>query len=102
MNVSAKTGEGLSEFIEILKKKGLVSESFSEKSAVVSNLRHKTALEKAREHLVKSVESIESKLSGEFISVDLRNAESALGEIIGIVTTDDILNNIFSQFCIGK
>lgn len=102
LNISAKTGEGLSEFIEILKKKSLVSESFSEKSAVVSNLRHKTALEKAREHLVKSVESIDSKLSGEFISVDLRNAESALGEIIGIVTTDDILNNIFSQFCIGK
>lgn len=102
LNVSAKTGEGISEFIDLLKKKSLVSESFSEKSAVVSNLRHKTALEKAKDHLIKSIESIEGKLSGEFISVDLRNAESALGEIIGIVTTDDILNNIFSQFCIGK
>ena len=102
IGVSAKTGEGISEFVELLKKKSLISDSFSEKSAVVSNLRHKTALEKANFHLLKSVESIEGKLSGEFISVDLRNAESALGEIIGIVTTDDILNNIFSQFCIGK
>lgn len=102
LNVSAKTGDGLIEFIDLLKRKSLVSESFSEKSAVVSNLRHKTALEKANFNLEKSIESIEGKLSGEFISVDLRNAESALGEIIGIVTTDDILNNIFSQFCIGK
>jgi tRNA modification GTPase len=41
-------------------------------------------------------------MSGEFIAVDLRNAESSLGEIIGKVTSDDILNNIFSKFCIGK
>jgi tRNA modification GTPase len=41
-------------------------------------------------------------MSGEFISVDLRNAENSLGEIIGKVTSDDILNNIFSKFCIGK
>ena len=69
---------------------------------MVSNLRHKTALEKSADHLKKAIDSISGSLSGEFISVDLRNAESALGEIIGKVTTDDILNNIFSQFCIGK
>jgi len=102
INISAKTGEGIKEFVELLKQKSLVTESFSEKSAVVSNLRHKTALEKAADHLEKAVESIDNKFSGEFISVDLRNAESALGEIIGKITTDDILNNIFSQFCIGK
>jgi len=43
-----------------------------------------------------------NKMTGEFISVDLRLAEEHLGEIIGKVTTDDILNNIFSKFCIGK
>ncbi len=41
-------------------------------------------------------------MSGEFIAVDLRNAIDSLSEIIGIVTTDDILNNIFDKFCIGK
>ena len=46
--------------------------------------------------------SAEEKMSGEFISVDLRTAENSLAEIIGVVTTDDILNNIFSKFCIGK
>jgi tRNA modification GTPase len=100
--ISSKTGDGITDFIELLKKKSFVSDSFSEKSAVVSNLRHKTALEKSVFHLKKAIDSINGNYSGEFISVDLRNAESALGEIIGKVTTDDILNNIFSQFCIGK
>jgi tRNA modification GTPase len=41
-------------------------------------------------------------MSGEFISVNLRNAAGSLGEIIGEVTSEDILNNIFTKFCIGK
>lgn len=102
LKVSAKTGFGIERFIDRLKRAAFVTDSFSEKNAVVSNLRHKTALQKAVEHLNKSVESIDNRLSGEFISVDLRYAENALGEIIGKVTTEDILNNIFSQFCIGK
>ena len=101
-NLSAKTGDGIKEFIEELKQKSFVTEHYSEKNAIVTNLRHKIALEKAADFLDKSILSIDNKLSGEFISVDLRNAESSLGEIIGKVTTDDILNNIFSQFCIGK
>lgn len=100
--VSAKTGEGIDNFIKILKEKSFVSDSFSEKSTIVSNLRHKNALEKAIVHLRQAIDSINGSFSAEFISVDLRNAENALGEIIGKVTTDDILNNIFSKFCIGK
>lgn len=100
--ISAKTGKGIDELLKHLTNVSFNSNSFTEKSAVVTNLRHKDALEKTREHLLKSVDSINKKLSGEFISVDLRNAESSLGEIIGKVTTEDILNNIFSKFCIGK
>ncbi len=102
LNISAKTGEGIKEFVSELKEKSFVSNHYSEKNAIVTNLRHKTALEKSADFLEKAAMSIDNKFSGEFISVDLRNAESALGEIIGKVTTDDILNNIFSQFCIGK
>ena len=102
LNISAKTGEGIKEFVNELKEKSFVTEHYSEKNAIVTNLRHKTALEKSSDYLEKAALSIDKKFSGEFISVDLRNAESALGEIIGKVTTDDILNNIFSQFCIGK
>lgn len=100
--ISAITGEGIDSFLDNLKRLSFDSNSFTEKNAVVTNLRHKDALEKSREHLLKSIDSINEKLSGEFISVDLRNAESSLGEIIGKITTDDILYNIFSKFCIGK
>lgn len=100
--ISAKTGEGIDELFSQLKQKAISSESFSEKGAVVSNLRHFNALSKTKELLISAVKSIDEKLTGEFIAVDLRNAESLLGEIVGKITTDDILNNIFSKFCIGK
>ncbi len=100
--ISAKTGEGIDELLKLLKQKTFGSQDYTEKSAVVSNLRHYNALKKAKESLLTALDSVKKKMSGEFISVDLRNAESQLGEIIGKVTTDDILNNIFSNFCIGK
>lgn len=100
--ISAKTGYGVNNLLEKLKEKALGSSTYSEKSAVVSNLRHFNCLTKAKENLLNARESASSFLSGEFISVDMRNAENSLGEIIGEVTTDDILNNIFMKFCIGK
>jgi tRNA modification GTPase len=54
------------------------------------------------EQLINAKRSVENKMSGEFVSTDLRAAEDFLGEIIGIVCSDDILNNIFAKFCIGK
>lgn len=100
--ISVKTGDGMGEVFRRLKEKGMANCVYSEKTAVVSNVRHYTSLRKAKESLVRAKESLFKKLSGEFLSVDLRKAEDALGEIIGIVTSEDILNNIFSKFCIGK
>jgi len=100
--ISAKTGEGIETLFAAMKDKTIGAQNYSEKGAVVSNLRHFNALKKAKEHLEKAKDSVNAGMSGEFIAVDLRNAESSLGEIIGKVTTDDILNNIFSKFCIGK
>ncbi len=102
VNISAKTGEGIEKLFAVMKKKAIGSESYSERSAIVTNLRHFDALKKAKSHLQNAKESIADNMSGEFIAVDLRNAESSLGEIIGKVTTEDILNNIFAKFCIGK
>ncbi len=100
--VSAKTGEGIEDLFKLLKINSLGTTIYTEKNAVVSTARHFNSLKKAKEFLTIALSSLEDNLSGEFISVDLRNAESALSEIIGIVTTDDILNNIFHNFCIGK
>ena len=102
VKLSAKTGEGISNLLNLLKDKALGNSSYSEKTAIVSNMRHFECLKRAKENLHKARESAISKMSGEFISVDLRNAENDLAEVIGEVTNDDILNNIFTKFCIGK
>ena len=102
VSISALTGDGIDEMMKLLKEKAFGSHTYTEKSAVVSNLRHYNALKKAKESLGLALESVDKKMSGEFIAADMRNAENQLGEIIGKVTTDDILNNIFSNFCIGK
>ncbi|MCK9280396.1 MAG: tRNA uridine-5-carboxymethylaminomethyl(34) synthesis GTPase MnmE [Melioribacteraceae bacterium] len=102
VKISAKTGLGMDELYQLLKDKAIGSSNYSEKTAIVSNLRHFEALKSAKRQLETALVSINEKLSGEFIAVDLRNAESSLSEIIGKVTNDDILNNIFSKFCIGK
>ncbi|MFA7289415.1 MAG: tRNA uridine-5-carboxymethylaminomethyl(34) synthesis GTPase MnmE [Melioribacteraceae bacterium] len=102
VKISAKTGLGMDELYHLLKEKAIGSSNYSEKTAIVSNLRHFEALKSTKKQLETALVSINEKLSGEFIAVDLRNAESSLSEIIGKVTNDDILNNIFSKFCIGK
>lgn len=102
VGISAKTGKGIELLFNKLKEKAIGTHTYSEKSAIVSNLRHFNSLKKAKDCLQNAKKSINEKLTGEFISVDLRNAENSLGEIIGKVTSDDILNNIFSKFCIGK
>jgi len=102
LRVSALTGEGFKELFKLLKTKSLGSKSYTEKSAIVSNIRHYSALKNARTNLVDAKNSLVNEMTGEFVSVDLKLAEESLGEIIGKVTTDDILNNIFSKFCIGK
>ncbi len=102
VRVSALTGEGFDNLFDILKTRAYGGENYTEKSILVSSLRHKSLLERATEQLTNARLSAEQKMSGEFISVDIRNAINSLGEIIGVVTTDDILNNIFMKFCIGK
>lgn len=69
---------------------------------ILTNFRHKLCFEKTLESLNNALDSINSKMSSEFISLDLRNALNALGEITGEVTNDEILNYIFKNFCIGK
>lgn len=100
--ISALTGYGINNLFAKLREKVLGGNSYTEQSAIVSNSRHYENLKKAKQELQNATNAIKQKLSGEYISLDLRNAENSLGEIIGEVTTDDILNNIFSRFCIGK
>ena len=69
---------------------------------LVTNIRHRNALGRTRKSLENMIESIKKNMSAEFISVDLKAALDSLGEITGKTVTEDILDEIFSRFCIGK
>ena len=69
---------------------------------VITNARHAEALRRANSALYKVMDGLTKNISGELIATDIRHALNALGEITGEVTTDDLLGNIFSKFCIGK
>lgn len=83
---------------KVLSKNGAISTS----DIILTNYRHKICLEDTVTSLRNAINTIEEGMSGEYIAIDLRNALSHLGEITGEVTNEDILNNIFSKFCIGK
>ena len=69
---------------------------------MVSNLRQKNELIKANEALTKVMESIENGMPEDFLSIDLMSAYASLGEIIGEEVNDDLVDKIFSEFCMGK
>ena len=99
--ISAKEGDGLEELQKALVKtqKDLTLES---DQTVVTNLRHYDALRQASGALRAVKEGISSGIGSELLAEDLRAALTHLGSITGEITTDEILGNIFSRFCIGK
>jgi len=69
---------------------------------IVTNARHYEALTKSNDSLIKVLEGLDNNITGDFLAMDIRQALHYLGEITGDITTDDLLENIFSKFCIGK
>ncbi|MBL7994715.1 tRNA uridine-5-carboxymethylaminomethyl(34) synthesis GTPase MnmE [bacterium] len=100
IRVSAKSQSGID---ELKTKIGVLFNSdVSFNSPMISRLRHKIALEKSLSSLEIAKRSLADNLSYEFVALDIHNAIHALAEIVGEVSSDDVLNNIFSSFCIGK
>ncbi|TAI48592.1 tRNA uridine-5-carboxymethylaminomethyl(34) synthesis GTPase MnmE [Flagellimonas allohymeniacidonis] len=99
--ISAKNGTGIDTLQETLF--GLVDTgALSGDETIVSNSRHYDALLKALEEIQKVKEGMDIEISSDLLAIDIRQALFHLGEITGSVTTDDLLGNIFSNFCIGK
>jgi tRNA modification GTPase len=69
---------------------------------VAINARHQACLQRAKQLLAVGGQSLQDGKSPEFISIELREALDALGEVIGKLDTEDLLGRIFSEFCIGK
>lgn len=101
VSVSCVTRAGLETLAETVGRLALGGD-FHPADVVVSSARHQDALRRAGEHLRAAQQTICDKLPLDFVSIDLRGALAALGEITGETATDDLLDRIFAEFCIGK
>jgi tRNA modification GTPase len=79
-----------------------VKHQLSGDETLVTNVRHLEALQKTESALIHLSEGIDTQVTSDFLAMDIKQALHYLGEITGAVTTDDLLDNIFSKFCIGK
>jgi tRNA modification GTPase len=79
-----------------------IKDQLSGDETLVTNIRHLEALQKTEESLIRVLGGIDGSITSDFLSMDIKQALHYLGEITGAVTTDDLLENIFSKFCIGK
>jgi len=99
--ISAKSGNG----VEELKNRLVLSVEQGydlENDLIVTNLRHKEAMDKTIDSLSVAYNGLVSGVSGDFVAMDIRQAMFHLGSITGEISTDDLLGNIFANFCIGK
>lgn len=102
VTTSTVTGIGLTQLEERLATIVLEGRTLTGESVLVTSARHQEALRRAAEHLRASLISIEQRLPLDFASIDLRAAYDTLGEVTGETASDDLLDRIFSEFCIGK
>jgi len=99
--ISAKEKQGLETLkTELLRK--VNAESFHSQNTIVTNVRHYESLVQTQESLEAVLQGLHTGITGDFLAMDIRHALHYLGEITGTITTDDLLGNIFSKFCIGK
>ncbi|WP_308550387.1 tRNA uridine-5-carboxymethylaminomethyl(34) synthesis GTPase MnmE [uncultured Parabacteroides sp.] len=99
--ISAKKREHIDELQDLLIQAAHIP-SLSQNDIIVTNIRHYEALTHALESIHRVQEGLSANLSGDFISQDLRECIFHLSDIVGEVTTDQVLGNIFERFCIGK
>ena len=99
--LSAKTGEGIEQLTNSLLEL-INTGALRNNETIVTNSRHYDALLKALEEVYKVKYGLDSGLSGDLLAIDIRQALYHFGEITGEITNDDLLGNIFANFCIGK
>ena len=102
VKVSALKGEGLDSLKDMIVSSSLVLQKDQTQGVLLSSIRHKDALLRAKKSLSLAMDSVKNKMSPEFVALDVKGALDAIGEVVGKTVTDDILNKIFSEFCIGK
>ena len=102
VHTSALTGAGLPDLEEAIASLVLSSNTIQSEGALITSMRHVEALRRAAEHIQASLIPLQQRLPLDFVSIDLRAAYDALGEVTGETASEDLLDRIFSEFCIGK
>ena len=99
---STKDNSGIDVFENTIKEMFFQGELKSNNEIIITNMRHKEALQNAYDSLIMVKKSIETGMPEDFYSIDLMSAYSSLGFIIGEEVDDDLVEEIFSKFCMGK
>ncbi len=99
--ISAKHSQNTEQLEDQLFKMAQLPE-VGENDVMVTNMRHYEVLKNAHESILRVIDGLEQGISGDFLSQDIRECLHYLGEITGEITTDEVLGNIFKNFCIGK
>ncbi len=103
LSISAESGEGIELLKDMIKSLFVSKQSLDSREFVaISHVRHRDILDSANSTLQRFVDGLGSHCNLELLSIDLRDALAAVGSVTGHVTNDDVLDIIFSSFCIGK
>ncbi len=103
VRISAREGDGIEDLREAIFSRFIHGDSLDGRDfTALSQARHRDALARAQQGLLSFLESFAAGMPLEIVSLELRDALNALGEVTGETTTDDILDQIFARFCIGK
>lgn len=102
LNTSMTEDEDLKELEKTIKDMFIYGKIDRNEEVTITNIRHKEALEEAKDSLMMVKESLINEMPEDFYSIDLMNAYAALGRVIGEEVGEDLVNEIFSKFCMGK
>ena len=102
ISVSAREETGIEEFADLLEKMFLEGRVSFNDEVYLTNARQKNAMEEAKRSFERVKESIEADMPEDFFSIDLMAAYDSLGQILGESVGEDLVNEIFSKFCMGK
>jgi tRNA modification GTPase len=102
IKISALRGDGIEDLKKLIFSSCLKNWNESREGIVVTNIRHKRSIDLALESLSRAIAALRENQPAEIVAFEIRDSLDRLGEIAGTVTSEDILNRIFSEFCIGK
>jgi tRNA modification GTPase len=102
VETSVMTGDGMEQMERAVEDLFLSGGIEGQEGTYLSNARHVALLEKAKREMSEALDTARIGMTLDLVAVDIRNAWMSLGEVIGEAVADDLLDQIFSQFCLGK